>query len=147
MKFLSAKETRAVYHYKKHTAMCSHILCPYRCKIPVYQLMQTSMSAFSSVTTGDPSNNKGWWCFICVDLFDFEAPPASLTLELHCLHTAASASIWPSVFCLCRLKCFHRSDFQLVFGTSAYLISHVSDMSVRESSIPSGHLSTFQHAF
>ena len=47
----------------------------------------------------------------------FEVPPTSLTTESHCLHPATSASIWPSVFCLRRVKCFHGFDFPLAFGT------------------------------
>ena len=50
----------------------------------------------------------------------FEVPLASLTMELHCLHTATSASL--AVFHLHRLKCAYRSDFPLVFGTRVYLI-------------------------
>ena len=97
--------------------------------------MQKSVSAFCLFSTGDSSNNEGWWwCFICADMF--EVPPASLTMELHCLHTATSAWIPPSVFHLCRLKCFHRSDFPLVLETRGYSNSHVSTMLMRRWSFP-----------
>ena len=36
--------------------------------------MRASVSAFRLFPTGDPSNNKGWWRFVCVDMF--EMPPA-----------------------------------------------------------------------
>ena len=75
-------------------------------------------------------------------------PPTSLTKELHCLQTATSPSIPPSVFHLCRLKCFHRSDFPLVFGTRVYSISSVPTMFMMKSSFPSGNFGTsFRCAF
>ena len=70
---------------------------------------------FRLFPTGDRSDKKGWWRFICVDMF--EVPAASLATELHCLHTATLESVRPSVFRSRRLKCFYGSDFSLVFGT------------------------------
>ena len=47
--------------------------------------MQTSLSDIHLFPTAQLSNSKGWqWHCICVDMF--EAPPASLTMELHCRH-------------------------------------------------------------
>ena len=77
----------------------------------VLWLMRTSVSAFRLFPTDDPSNSKGWWCFVCVDMF--EVPLVSLTTELHCSHTATTASVQPSVFHLSRLKHIHRSLISL----------------------------------
>ena len=81
----------------------------------------SGVSAFYLFPTSDQRNSKGWWHFVCVDMF--AVPPASLEMELHCLHTATSASIQPSVFHLCRLKCFHRPDFPLAFWTVRFHVS------------------------
>ena len=98
--------------------------------------MLTSMSAFRKFPEGDPNNNKEPWCFICIDIF--EGRPASLTTEVHRLHTATSASVRPSVFGLWRLKCFHRSEFPMVVGARVYSLSRGSAMLMRRSSFQSG---------
>ena len=131
----TASANTALCRYKKSTGTCTGILCPCWYKTLVYWLMQKSVSAFCLFSTGDSSNNKGWWWFfICSDML--EELPATLTTELHCLHTATSAWIRPSVFRLCRLKCFERSDFPLVLGTRRYSNSHVSTMLMRRWSFP-----------
>ena len=84
----------------------------------------TSKWALKSHTHKKTCKNRGCWHFICFNMF--EMPPGSLTTELHCLHTATSASVPPSLFRLRRLKCFHRSNFSLVFGNRVYSISWVS---------------------
>ena len=71
---------------QKCTRMHASILCPYWYKILVCQLMRTSISAFHLFPWGDPSTSKGWWHFLCIDMFDM--PLASLRMVLHCLHTA-----------------------------------------------------------
>ena len=93
--------------------------------------MRTRVSAFCLFPPGEPSNNKGLWRFICIDMS--EMPPVSLTTASHCLHTATSASIRPSQ-CLPLtwiMKCLHRSDFPLVFGIRMYSTSRVSAMLMR----------------
>ena len=46
-------------------------------------------------------------------------------LELRCLCTTTSASVLLAVFCLSRLKCFHRSNFPFVLGTRVHSILQV----------------------
>ena len=87
--------------------------------------------------TSDPSSNQERWHFICVNMF--EVPPATLTMELNCSQTATSASSQLSVFHFCRLKCFHRSNFPLPFGSRVYLISHGSIKLMKRSSFPWGN--------
>ena len=138
--------SRVVYRYKKtHTSTHTGILCPYQYEIPVYRLIRTSMSAFRLFPTNDPSNNKRWWRFICVDMF--EVPPSSLTAELYCLHTTTPTLIRPSVFRCGRMKCFLGSDFRLVFGTRVYSISRVSAMLMGRSPFPTRNFGTFCFAF
>ena len=111
-----------------------------------YQLMPTiNLSASRLFPTGDSSNNKGWWRFICFDMF--EVPPASLTAELHCLYTATSASVGSTGFRLRRLNfsflLLPDIRFSLVFGTRMYSILRLSAMFIR-SSFSSGNFGTFR---
>ena len=103
---------RAMYRYKKNVqVLFVDTNVKYQCTDWCREVCWSS-SCSSQVT---PSRYKRWWCFTCIDMF--EVPPASLTTELCCFHTATSPSVWPSVFRLWRLKCFHRSYFPLVFWT------------------------------
>ena len=115
---------------KNKDVMRTGILCPHRYKIPVHRLMRTSMSAFRLFPTNDPSNKKRWWRFICVDMFC--GASASFTTVVHYLHRTTSASNRPSVFHSHGLKCFHRSDFPLLFGTMAYSISNPLSIPVKK---------------
>ena len=94
--------------------------------------MQTSVLAFCKFPTADPSNHKGWWRFICVNMF--EVLSASLIMELQCLHAATLTLNNCLSFHICRLKCFQRYDFPVVFGIRVYSISHESAMLMRKSS-------------
>ena len=134
-----------MYWYEKCIRTRTDILCPYWYLTPVYQLMRRTLSAFHLFFTGDPSNSKGWWGFISIDLF--EMSPASLTMELHCLHTATSASVWLWSFAYIDWSVSTDLISLWYLGLGCIRFYMCSAMLMRRSSFPSGYLSTFRFVF